>query len=215
MKKKILLILVTAYIALNAVIVAIGIVLPPWRLSPAVESEDAESYALSEVSQKQTSVAGLATLDAKVASGTAQPSVEELPEFDATNAAYPELVESNQMNISEDKVPSPSNINWSGFWFVYSEQGEDSYLSGELTITVTGTALTGTGTIGDAAFQLQGEVLSSGEGAQGTWTSPSESGTFTWRALGEAEFAGSRDAAFGFCGARPGLSQPDPCYYSP
>ena len=215
MKKKTLLILLAAYLALNAVIVAIGLALPPWQPSSAAESEEVEISDLSELSQRQTSAAGLATLDAKVASGTAQPSIEELPEFDETSSAYPELVESNRMNMPEDKTPSASHINWGGFWFVYLEQADGTYLSGELTLTVAEADLAGSGTIGDAPYEFEGTIIDNGEGVQGTWTSPSGSGTFAWTALAEAEFAGSRDASLGFCGARPGLPQPAPCYRSP
>ena len=112
MKRKALLILLTSYLALNAVIVVIGLSLPPWQPLSSAVSDEQETSVLSHPMQQQTSQSGLATLDSKLVSGTVQPSFQDSPQFFEEGNPYPIPQEQTQVtstpSASHDRTPTPT-----------------------------------------------------------------------------------------------------------
>jgi len=100
---------------------------------------------------------------------------------------------------------------WEGDWTVWFQQADGNYISGDITINLNGTNLTGSGTLAGVNYTFEGFAPNNFT-ADGTWASPSSSGSFIWNLFPEEQFNGSRDYQFGFCGARPGSDQPAPCY---
>jgi hypothetical protein len=92
--------------------VAVGLSLPPWQpVSPSVSDEQGASV-LSQPMQQQTSQSGLATLDAKLVSGTVQPSFQESPQFYEAGNPYPVPTEQTQVtstpSTNHDRMPTPT-----------------------------------------------------------------------------------------------------------
>ena len=66
-----------------------------------------------------------------------------------------------------------------------------------------------------ARLSLEGTLSEDGLSAAGTYTSAGIEGSFSYTALGTAQFQGSGfqgGETWGWCGAREGAEQPDPCF---
>jgi hypothetical protein len=79
MQRKTLLLLGISYLALIAVIVVIGLSTPPWQPYLAAAEVPIQNEPLDEVFQQQTAESGLNSLEAKIESGTVQPSYQGIP----------------------------------------------------------------------------------------------------------------------------------------
>lgn len=100
---------------------------------------------------------------------------------------------------------------WAGEWVVYLEQKDGSYLSSTINISVDGTQLGASATIGGIAYTYSGTIYNDGQIATGSWVTATADGWFWWTTSGIGQFTGSNEARLGFCGARIGLSRPQPC----
>jgi len=105
-------------------------------------------------------------------------------------------------------------LGWTGQWMVYIQQSNGTYMSGTIELEVNGVNLTGMGSINGVLYVFQGYALDN-EHAEGRWTSPTADGYFRWQMVASGQFAGSNEDAYGFCGTRPGGSQPEPCVILP
>lgn len=150
---------------------------------------------------------------------TAKPDSTRTP----TKAAYP-LDQTLTITPEASKTQTRSPVNtstvtttpeqqtgWEGEWTVWFEQEDGAYISGEITINISATDLAGNGILGGIEYTFEGFAPDEWR-VHGSWTSSSNSGSFIWEMLSDGQFGGRRDGSFGFCGVRPGLTKPDPCF---
>jgi len=105
-------------------------------------------------------------------------------------------------------------VGWEGQWVVYMEQINGAYVTGIIDLDVNGEKLTGSGTIYGEQYAFEG-FANDINSAEGYWTSQSATGYFRWQTLSTGQFGGSKDDQYGFCGARPGGTKPEPCRILP
>jgi hypothetical protein len=113
-----------------------------------------------------------------------------------------------------DPPPTPTPTrDWTGTWTVWVEgEGSMGYIEGEMTIHVDGDNFTGMLTILAESVDINGVVSADRRQASGTWTSPYSSGPFVFYWVDEDHFNGNYEGNLGWCGARNGAAEPDPCY---
>ncbi len=115
-----------------------------------------------------------------------------------------------------DPPPTPTPVvDWSGSWTVWVEaesSGPPNFVEGVMDINVTGDNFTGTLTIMGQVVDMNGFLNADRSVASGTWTSPYDSGPFVFHWVDQTQFNGSYDGDLGWCGAREGAAQPDPCF---
>lgn len=140
----------------------------------------------------------------------------------SSSSAYPINAQTRTPTPAKSASSTPSatvttipQTGWGGDWTVYFQQSDGTYISGEINIDITDTNLIGSGLINSINYSFEGRIISGGQGAIGSWASASDSGGFDWILISDKQFSGSRDIDFGFCGTRPGLTPPDPCYIPP
>jgi len=92
---------------------------------------------------------------------------------------------------------------------------DNVYATGNVTITLSGSEISGSGELDGYTLALEGEIYSNEQYASGTWTSAGENGNFFWEKLPDEQIIGNAGFRKGFCAARAGLPQPDPCYTAP
>ncbi len=111
-------------------------------------------------------------------------------------------------------TPTPSR-DWTGAWSAWVEgesSGEPFYVAATMSIHVSGDNFTGTLTIMSQTVDINGYLNADRSVASGTWTSPSDSGPFVFYWVDETQFRGNYDGTLGWCGAREGVVQPNPCF---
>ncbi len=118
--------------------------------------------------------------------------------------------------LTPPPTPTPV-IDWQGAWTTYNAAQDNSWhFSYPMTLTVSGSALTGVVDLGGGDYvSLTGTITEDYTAVSGTWTSPGLSGTFEFFALGPNQFQGNGDNGsqiFGWCGSRNGAGEPSPCY---
>ena len=158
----------------------------------------------------------------RISVSTAAVSTNRTSTLSSSSSAYPINTPTRTPTTiySASSTPSPTitptpQTGWGGAWTVYFQQSDGTYLSGEINFDISGTDLTGTGTINGTNYSFEGRIISGGQNAIGGWNNSSDSGQFDWTLISDNQFAGSRDIDFGLCGSRPGLNPPEPCYIPP
>lgn len=109
-------------------------------------------------------------------------------------------------------TPSPTlQTGWGGEWIINFEISEGSYTSSILSLTLNGSNFTAQAEIGNKTYEFTGYIYNNETYATGSWTTPTDSGSFWWMLPADGKFAGSWDNHYGFCGKRESASFPDPC----
>ncbi|MFA7407289.1 MAG: hypothetical protein WCY93_05550 [Anaerolineaceae bacterium] len=119
---------------------------------------------------------------------------------------------STPLPTSLPPTPTPQT-GWVGEWNGYLEQADGSFLVGKLIISLSGEAIFGEFEAQGLMLNLSGALQSAGEQAVGGYNGFSGSGSFKWIARSGGAFQGNLDSKLAFCGARPGVPQPQPCGY--
>ena len=135
-----------------------------------------------------------------------------------TQTATPTLTQTATPTLTRTATPTSTQAQqtgWAGEWKVFWQLENQAYIEGTISIEVVGTDFTASGTVDGVDYVFNGRIVDQGLTAFGNWTSPSGNGKFIWNAVTEGQFGGSRDLYFGFCGARQGIIQPEPCYIPP
>ena len=119
--------------------------------------------------------------------------------------------------LAAPQVPTPvPSFAWAGDWQVYETLEAERYGPYTMSVTVIGRAFSAAITMdGAARLSLEGTLSEDGLSAAGTYTSAGIEGSFSYTALGTAQFQGSGfqgGETWGWCGAREGAEQPDPCF---
>ena len=102
---------------------------------------------------------------------------------------------------------------WAGSWTAYLEQTNGTYLSGPLTVTLSGNSLQGTANLGGTTMTVTSDLADSSNTIYGAYSLGAGNGTFVWLQISDQSFKGNIDNELAFCAARPGGTLPDPCGY--
>jgi hypothetical protein len=113
-------------------------------------------------------------------------------------------------NLTQTPTPVLGVPAWDGVWNIWYQAASGGYTPAQLTVSVSGTRLTGSAKIGGTDFSFKGDIISEGTQVEGEWETPTDDGTFWWRMNSPEIFVGSRESRFGFCGNRA-TAQPNPC----
>jgi len=114
--------------------------------------------------------------------------------------------------LTPTHTPSPTlQTGWGGEWIINFEISEGSYTSSILSLTLNGSNFTAQAEIGNKTYEFTGYIYNNETYATGSWTTPTDSGSFWWMLPADGKFAGSWDNHYGFCGKRESASFPDPC----
>lgn len=111
-------------------------------------------------------------------------------------------------------TPTP-DFTWAGNWTVFSGPLGGMLLTMNMSVTVNEKAFSAELYRGGGVIEyLTGTISDDYMTVSGTFSNPTESGDFTFYALGTDQFQGNgnRPNIFEWCGARGGAGAPVPCY---
>lgn len=178
-------------------------------LTPTNDQQNTQTQPAYPINGQATSILILPpTATVQPASTRTQTQAPATPTATRTRTSVPATATATQTQ--------PAQSKWAGEWIIFFEQKDGSYLSGPINITITGTDLTATASLGGSQYSFEGTVyFQLTECASGTWTGQDSSGNFWWSLVSDNQFAGSRENRFGFCGARSNAVKPEPCKLLP
>ncbi len=110
-------------------------------------------------------------------------------------------------------TPTPSFL-WGGGWTVWAGPMGGPFTSGTMTVTINGTSISATLSIGGGTVTFTGSTSTDYKSVGGSWVAGTNTGSFEWFAKGTSQFTGNYSqgsTTFEMCGARSG-GRPDPCF---
>ena len=111
--------------------------------------------------------------------------------------------------------PTPTPVfTWAGNWTTYNGPPAGPYVSYPMTVSVEGSTFTAAVDIGGGGVvNLVGTISEDLLSVYGNWSSPNNSGTFGFFALGKNQFQGNGNdgSVWAWCGGRGSAGQPAPC----
>ena len=183
-------------------------------LSPS--PEQSRTQVITSVSEEPTQSGMTATLFAPTSTQSAYPVPGEGTAIATTTSPpYPvEDVITSTLSPTSTVTPSytsTTQTGWLGDWTVFWQQADGGFLSGLMSVSVDGSDVTASVSIGEDQYEFTGILNESIITIVGSWSGSLESGNFYWRTLGLDQFSGNLDRQFGFCGSRSGGVRPEPC----
>lgn len=109
--------------------------------------------------------------------------------------------------------PTPTPVfNWTSTWTTSYGVPSMMHETIVITLTQTGTDVTGSFNFGGDIVTLSGVLSADNLTLSGTWTSPPLSGPFTFYLVSANQFTGNKDdRAYEWCGYRADAGLPSPC----
>lgn len=115
--------------------------------------------------------------------------------------------------ITPPPTPTPE-FSWAGSWTAYTNLFSGVMQTYNMTVSVNGKTFSGVVDLsGWDDATLTGTLSDDFLSVSGTWTSPTNNGTFKFFALGLLQFQGNGNdgAVWAWCGSRSSAGEPDPC----
>ena len=132
----------------------------------------------------------------------------------ATRTSTPSPTPTATQTNTPSPTPSATQpATWPGEWVIYWLLPNGTTRSGTLTVSLEQTQLSASADFGQIQMTFSGTVYTDGKEISGNYAQPSESGTFFWLMNATGQFIGNLDNLVGFCGAKQGMPQPNPCEY--
>ena len=106
---------------------------------------------------------------------------------------------------------------WLGEWDIQFELANGTYQTGNISFELTGNdgQYRASGTLGGAAFSIEGRFVYDGFVAFGSWSTSAGSGQIEITSTDGLVFGGNHETDLAFCGARQGQKMPTACYIPP
>jgi len=178
--------------------------------------EPTKTQTITAISQEPTQTKRTSTTSAPTSTQSAYPVPGEGTAIATTTSPpYPvEDVITSTLSPTSTVTPSytsTTQTGWLGDWTVFWQQADGGFLSGLMSVSVDGSDVTASVSIGEDQYEFTGILNESIITIVGSWSGSLESGNFYWRTLGLDQFSGNLDRQFGFCGSRSGGVRPEPC----
>jgi len=183
---------------------------------PSPSVEPTKTQTITAISEEPTQTKRTSTTSTPTSTQPAYPvSGEGTAIATITPPPYP-VEDGTTSTLSPTPTVTPTRTSttqtgWSGDWTVFWEQADGSFLSGLMSVSVDGSDVTASVSVGEDQYDFKGILNESITTIVGYWSGSLESGNFYWRTLGLDQFSGNLDRQFGFCGSRSGGVMPEPC----
>jgi hypothetical protein len=135
-------------------------------------------------------------------------STTQFPTSTSSSGAYPVATNTPTHTPTMTKTPQ---TGWAGEWVAFLAQGDGTYISGILTISINNGAMSGEFNADGALLNFTGSTSNDEKTITGDYEGFVGNGWFKWVLKSNSVFEGNIDNERAFCATREGDDRPEPC----